>query len=74
MYGDRSVMIFEGVREIAGAYGSEPTVGDQQVADAVRFLRTIRGKQIVSAFLAVLKSRRMPCRLRSICFESMVIN
>jgi hypothetical protein len=37
-------MIFEGLREIAAAYGSDPTPGDQQVADAVHFLVSIRGE------------------------------
>ncbi|MGJ5134393.1 hypothetical protein [Bradyrhizobium oligotrophicum] len=36
-------MIFEGLREIADAYGSDPTPSDQHVADAVRFLASISG-------------------------------
>lgn len=36
-------MVFDGLHEIAEAYGPDPTSGDQEVADAVRFLVSIRG-------------------------------
>ena len=36
-------MIFEGLREIVGAYRPDPTTGNQQIDDAVRFLTSLRG-------------------------------
>ena len=36
-------MIFEGLREIAGAYSPDPTAGDRKIDGAVRFLASLRG-------------------------------
>jgi hypothetical protein len=36
-------MIFEDLREVAVAYGSDPTVGDRELDDAVAFLMSLHG-------------------------------